>query len=431
MAGDERPAWACLLHLERTLRDWSQARLAAELERHAAKAKRTLPDRGNLIRMIRSWEAGKHRPDPFHCCLLAQAFETTEDRLFDSEAAALRLLEMNRREAIKKGVAALGLGGLALNSFIRDTAVESSELALEAEELSLDPPTLERLRLQVVQFGLDYLHTPPKHLYLDVFAVRREVKDLLRYKPNQAERTELFALIGWLSGLLGHLAMDLGYHSAAQTHCEGGLRVAQVIGHHDAIAWIRGTQAMMATYTDRADEGVRYAQMGQRFARAGSTASIRLAAQEMRACARLGDRRSAENAMQRAQEAMAALTEEPTRSIFSFDRPYLPFYAGTSYVWLENAGNAQNWSQEAIRLCDAEPADWPVARALARIDLATSFAWQREIEEACRIGAEAAEIASKRRVNLVARRSNDLRRALAPHHALPVVQSFREQLATL
>src|SRR6266508_5871139 len=248
-----------------------------------------------------------------------------------------RLLEMNRREAIKKGVAALGLGGLALSSFIRDTAVESSELALEAEELSLDPPTLERLRLQVVQFGLDYLHTPPKHLSLDVFAARREVKDLLRYKPNQAKHTELFALIGWLSGLLEHLAMDLGYHSAAQTHCEGGLRVAQVIGHHDAIAWIRGTQAMMATYTDRADEGVRYAQMGKGVARAGSTASVRLAAHEMRACARLGDRRGAEDAMQRAQEAMAALTEEPPRSILSFERTYLPFSAGTSYVWLEDA----------------------------------------------------------------------------------------------
>lgn len=346
-------------------------------------------------------------------------------------AALVEAADMNRREALKRGAAALVVGGAALAAFIRDTAVESSQMALEADEPTLEPATLEALHGKVQRFGLNYLHTPPRQLYIDVHTTRCGVRDLLGRGPNHQERTELFALAGWLSGLLGHLAMDLGHQAAAQAHCEGGVRFAERIGQHNLIAWIRGTQAMVATYTGRAAEGVCYAQMGQQVAAPGSSAKARLAAQEMRAHAKQGNGAGAEDAMRRAEEAMAALTEEPTGSIFSFDRPYLPFYSGTSYVWLGDSANARKRSEEAIALCDAEPDDWPVARGLARIDLATALAWQREPDEACRVGAEAAEISSKRRIDLVVRRSGDLRRALAPYSARPAVRDLTDQLATL
>jgi len=88
-----------------------------------------------------------------------------------------------------------------------------------------------------------------------------------------------------------------------------------------------------------------------------------------------------------AEMAFGNLVQKPTGSIFSFDHPYLPYYAGTAYVWLEEPKLAQESAEQAIALCDGAPADWPVARAMARIDLAVSLVQQGELEGAGGIGA--------------------------------------------
>ena len=113
--------------------------------------------------------------------------------------------------------------------------------------------------------------------------------------------------------------------------------------------------------------------------------------------------------MAAAETAFDGLSQEPTGSIFSFDRPYLPFYGGTAYVWLNEPKLAQESAEAAIALCDGAPADWPVARVMARIDLAASLVQQGELEGAGRMGAEALEIcASARRTDPLAKRFAEL-----------------------
>lgn len=77
MPGDRRPSWAIAIHQERTRRGWSQLKLACELERAAARLRYPCPTRPSLIRMIRSWESGEHKPSEDSQALLDQAFKPT------------------------------------------------------------------------------------------------------------------------------------------------------------------------------------------------------------------------------------------------------------------------------------------------------------------------------------------------------------------
>ena len=75
MTADQRPPWAIAIHQERTRRGWSQLKLACELERAAGRLHYPCPTRRSLIRMIRGWESGEHKPGEVSQALLAEAFK--------------------------------------------------------------------------------------------------------------------------------------------------------------------------------------------------------------------------------------------------------------------------------------------------------------------------------------------------------------------
>lgn len=267
-------------------------------------------------------------------------------------------------------------------------------------------------------------------MFVAVHEYRRYVARLLQGKQTLTQRHRLYAVAGWLSAVLGHLSLDLGHAASAAAHCRTALQLAGEVGHTALAVWVRGTQAMLATFHDQPHVGVAAARAGRQFAPLGSSATVRLLAQEARACARLGDQRGMEYAMAGAEEAMAHQSEKPTRSIFSFAAPYLPFYAGTSWVWLGQPDRAERSARNAIAFCDVAPADWPVARVLARIDLATALLQRNEPEEAARIGLDSMVLAAERPTEPVARRSAELHAALRPYETIAEVHDFVEHFQT-
>src|SRR5687768_17385864 len=69
---DERPEWALWLQQQRQERNWSWRRLARELRQRADKRGWRLPSDDDLIRMMRRWERGEHKPDERYRELLAE-----------------------------------------------------------------------------------------------------------------------------------------------------------------------------------------------------------------------------------------------------------------------------------------------------------------------------------------------------------------------
>lgn len=333
-----------------------------------------------------------------------------------------------RRELVKNASVA------AIGAVLADTMVESSELSRWQEASALGAVTPRHLDLAVARFGLIYLHTPPVELFSEVRACRMRVGRLLEGRHTLSQQRHLYVVAGWLSGLLGHLSLDLGSEAAASAHCLTAWELARESGDNTLAAWVRGTQAMIATYAGAAQEAVALARSGQTLVkgRRASVQYVRLAAHEGRALARRGDLKGTRDAFARAEQVAGKLDDKPTGSILSFDTPYLPFYAGTAYGWLGESTLARQYAVEAIRLCDAAPADWPVARALARIDLAGTYVAQDDCEKACAVAMEALDIHDRQRpVDPILRRAAELSGRMAGHGTLPEVVEFEERRRAL
>jgi len=79
----ELPLWAVRLRAERRSREWSVAEMARRLiEAADGRTRAHLPTRESVARMVRSWEAGKHRPSEVYEGLYARAFGVDETELF-------------------------------------------------------------------------------------------------------------------------------------------------------------------------------------------------------------------------------------------------------------------------------------------------------------------------------------------------------------
>ncbi|MGH3853106.1 MAG: tetratricopeptide repeat protein [Pseudonocardiaceae bacterium] len=130
--------------------------------------------------------------------------------------------------------------------------------------------------------------------------------------------------------------------------------------------------------------------------------------------------------MSRAEQAVDARSEPETRSFFSFDTPYVPYYAGTAYVWLGETARARTCASQAIELCDADPVLWPVARTSARIDLAVALIQTGEHDGSAAVGSEAMDIWAERPTHPAGRRIEELLAAMRPFTE-PCVVELRER----
>jgi tetratricopeptide (TPR) repeat protein len=306
------------------------------------------------------------------------------------------------------------------------------ELSRRTEASDLGPATLEHLDLAVERLGLVYLNTPPGFLVDELGWYRRRAVQLLGGRHTLTQRRQLYMAVGWLTGLLGHLSLDLGDYQAARAHCVTAWQLAEEAGEQQLGAWIRSIQAMVALYTRRFREAVRYADTGRELAAAGTTGSVQLPVLAARAHARLGNRRETELAIHQAEQAFGRLQASgQPESVFSVDEARVPFCAGTAYVWL-NPQRASGYSRRAIGLYDAAKSKrrWPANRALARLDLASALVQLGEPEEASHTGLEALAIFSERPVDSVMRRARELQVVLdvEPYRRLPAVRQFSEQL---
>jgi len=307
-------------------------------------------------------------------------------------------------------------------------SAESVDIVRHLEASDLGRGTLAQLDGTIERLGREYVYRPLPELMAEVRAWRLYVVRLLEGRHTLAQRRDLYALQGWLSSLLGSLAFDLGEESSVGAHYATALQLAGEAGHDGLAAWIYGEQAYNAIYAGQPERAVALARAGQELAPAGSVSAVRLLAWEAWGLARTGDAAGFEGAMGRAAQAFGRLTEPPGRTLFSFDPASFPFYGASSYVWLSQPRRAVEQAQRAIELLDAAPADWPGRRVNARLDLAGALVQLGEVEDACAAGSEALGIhASSRQDFNSVRRAIELRSALQPHRALPVVRELDER----
>ncbi|MGH8906267.1 MAG: hypothetical protein ACRD0K_07085 [Egibacteraceae bacterium] len=339
----------------------------------------------------------------------------------------------SRMPDLKKFSNAKMVGSESSADSSRHAYLETLEFDRQLEASDVGMRTLEQLDAAVTRFGVDYLQTPLARAFEDARAMRRYVVGLLSGKHTLRQRGQLYSIAGWLCALIGHVAFDMGEElGVVDAHSNAALHLADEVAHGELAAWVRGTQALAATYRGQPRAAVEFAQAGRMAAPTGSITAVRLFAQEARAYARLRDRRSAERCLAAAERSFDGVTAPPTTSIFSFDRPYLPFYAGTCYVWLRQPQRAEAYSREAIDLCDRAAADWPVARVLARADVADVLIQGKEPEGAVQLINESLMIcADGRKTDPMRERLHGLIRNLKARFDASAVGDLEEQFRSV
>lgn len=235
--------------------------------------------------------------------------------------------------------------------------------------------------------------TPSPAVYDELLALRSYAGTLPGRVPS-AQRAGLDIALGWLSSLLAVSATDMGDHAAAIVWCADTERRGQDASYPELLGWAALTRAMIAYYQGQAGSSADLARYGQEAAPAGTAVRARLAAQEMRSRAMLGDAAGMTAARYRASAAIEQLAPGiPAAGVFSVPRDQDPPYAGTSLLLIGRYTEAATITrrlidtvyQPQVRPPGEQPTNY--ARTLLILGLATAALG--DADEAASIGSAA------------------------------------------
>ena len=133
-------------------------------------------------------------------------------------------------------------------------------------------------------------------------------------------RPDLTVTAGWLSSLLAISAADLGDHAAAVIWCADTERRGRYSSHPELLGWAALTRSLIAWYQGDPPASAAAARRGQAEGQPGSVVHAKLAAQEMRCRAMLGDAAGMADARRRAATAMASSAQRPRRRVCTRSR---------------------------------------------------------------------------------------------------------------
>jgi tetratricopeptide (TPR) repeat protein len=298
----------------------------------------------------------------------------------------------------------------------------------------VDDARLAYLENAVLRAIADNERLTPRALMARVRPLRAYVNQLTARRQHPPQRTRLYTLASYLSGLLGALALDLGAFRVAQAYAAEAFDLGDVTGQQDVAAWARAAQSLVAYYAGDYHDALAYAQDGARRCPTGPH-SIRLAINgEARALARLGDRYGVDKAVDR---AFTLLTTHSTRpevstslSVGPYCRARTAANAATAYLTL---GRSADVTEHLTLALDAfDKAALPGPQALSRLDLATALLQQNtpEPEQASALALEAMTLTADQRYESVNQRARQFLASARPFAREPQMRHVAELLAT-
>jgi hypothetical protein len=373
------PAWAVRLRDERRRRLWSKKEMAVRLRAAAEDASSTLASRDGLVRMIGYWERGERQVNDRYRTLYCRVFGLGEAQLFDTggptalqrEAELFDTMELARMA----GASDLGAGTV-------EAICESVDLLCRAYPSTQGTVLRERTRQRL-----------------------GHVIDLLGRRLSLGQHRELLVQAGWLAALLGCVHHDLGQFEDAEAARQAAHQMGVEAGHDELRAWSFEMAAWFALVDGRYEEVVALAQAGQSIDGV-SNAMVQLILQEAKGHARLGDRRSARDALARGAAALDDLPH-PVHADhhFVFDHPKWVFYAATVHAWLGDDDAAEEHARSIIKrhVRPDGTSKAPMRVANARMDLGLVHARRGDLDAAVAEGLGAFEYDRRSLSDLVAR----------------------------
>lgn len=282
-----------------------------------------------------------------------------------------------------------------------DLAVWLGDSGPVADRLTAIGQKTERLALDYLAQGVTLL---PKAQEL-----RANARALLPDARTPDQLRDAVLAIGYQSGVLAYLALDVGLVSSALAHADLAWNAAERAGSDQLRAWARGTQSLIARFAGDYRPALQYAEDGLRYATSG-TAATRLWCGIAQCYANMADAPAARRALNRAASALeSARGVDELPGLFGFSPAKLAYYSGSSLIWLRGQSDnrrARAQAHEAIRLWRASgPEDRSLAdEALAHVYAATAALAIGDLEAAVADLEPILGLPPERRISWIVRR---------------------------
>ncbi|MET7647909.1 regulator [Streptomyces sp. NPDC005426] len=262
--------------------------------------------------------------------------------------------------------------------------------------------------------------------------LEHEAEPMLRGTYGEATGRRLFAAAADLTRLAGWTSYDIAAHGLAQRYFVQALRLAQAAGDRAYGSFVLITMSRQAVYLGHGREAVQLARVAQQGvgSSAPHTVLALLHAVEARGHGVLGEAKACAASLARAEHALEASRpgDEVPHWARYFDEAQLADEFGHCHRDLQQYRAAAQHAERSLQL--RAPA-YARSRLFCRVVLASARLGLGELDQACRLGAEAAQQAAEMRSVRATEYVRDFERRLEPFRDAAAVRGYRERVAAL
>jgi len=428
-------------------RGWSQERLATELRRFAVIHEGR--EAGVTGNMICKWEKGDKKPSLRYQRLLRMLFQHSAAELGFVEEEAPRPVPATsvpamagipgavdatsgvERRAFLRIVAAAGgvaAGGVGMAD---DEPWNRLSAALRRQNVVTPAVVDEMSQRTAGLYGLE--ERVPAHALMDRVRTHLSgLSQLLETSSRGPVRRDLAVTAGETAALAGWLAFDMHDTPSARAYYRVAVEAAREADDTALWACVLGYESYAHTMSGRPDQACALLEQAQRRTGGDSDAGMTrawLAAREAEEQAARGDTPAALRALERAHSAFdrGAPDSERVWTQF-FDRGRLDGLTLTTFTRLRRRAEARDAAERGLR--EAGPAATK-KRSLLLGDVAEIHLQNGEVDEACRLAADALAIVAQTDFSMGLAKVKRLRGRMRPWEGRQSVRDLDEQMRAL
>ncbi|MGA5405635.1 regulator [Streptomyces lavendulocolor] len=262
--------------------------------------------------------------------------------------------------------------------------------------------------------------------------LEHEAEPMLRGVYGETVGRRLFGAAADLTRLAGWTSYDIAAHGLAQRYFVQALRLSQAAGDRAYGSYVLITMSRQAVYLGHGREAVQLARVAQQGVGSSAPPVVQamLHAVEARGHAVLGEVRACTSSLVRAERALDAARpgdDVPYWARF-FDEAQLADDFGHCHRDLQQYRAAAQHAERSLQL---RAPGFARSRLFCRIVLATARLGLGELDQACALGAEAAQQASEMRSARAVEYVRDFERRLEPYRDATAVRNYRDRVGAI
>ncbi|MFG2499293.1 regulator [Streptomyces sp. NPDC048441] len=262
--------------------------------------------------------------------------------------------------------------------------------------------------------------------------LEHEAEPMLRGTYGEQAGRRLFAAAADLTRLAGWTSYDIAAHGLAQRYYVQALRLSQAAGDRAYGSYVLVTMSRQAVYLGHGREAVQLARVAQQGVGSSAPPVVQalLHSVEARGHGVLGEVRACTASMVRAERALETARpgdEVPHWARF-FDEAQLADEFGHCHRDLQQYRVAAQHAERSLQL---RAPGYARSRLFCRVVLASARLGLGELEQACQLGAEAAQAAGEMRSVRAIEYVREFERRLEPYRDAAPVRGYRDRVAAL